>query len=104
MIRSVLSLRAGAGKSAALEEFYAHRGILERARRFPGCRAAQLLRSLDGGRVTHLVVAEWASAQDYQQWVDDPWRAAVSQQLAALLDTDPDEQLVGGVFELVPDR
>lgn len=104
MIRSVLSLRAAAGQSAALEAFFADHGILERARRFAGCRDAQLVRSVDGSPVTYLVIADWDEAADYQRWVHDPWRAAVSRQLATLLDTAPDEPVVGGVFEFVAPR
>jgi heme-degrading monooxygenase HmoA len=101
VIRSVLSLRAAAGKAGALEEFYAEHGILERAREFGGCRDALLLRSVDGSPATYLVIADWDTAADYRRWVDDPWRAAVSRQLSALLDTESYEPLVGGVFELV---
>ena len=103
MIRSVLQLRAAGGDTGALEAFYAEQRILERARRFPGCRDAVLLRAIDGGPATHLVIADWDGAEDYRRWVEDPWRAAVSRQLADLLDTDPDEPVVGGVFEPVPD-
>jgi hypothetical protein len=101
VIRSVLTLRAAAGQTRALEEFYAEYGILDRARQFGGCRDALLLRSLDAGPATHLVIADWDTAGDYRRWVDDPWRAAMSRQLAALLDTESDEPLVGGVFELI---
>ena len=104
VIRSVLTLRAAAGKAAELEELYARRGVLDRARRFPGCRDAVLLRSLDGGSATHLVIADWDTPEDYQSWVDDPWRAALSRQLAELLDTGRDEPVVGGLFEFVPGR
>ena len=101
MVRSVLTLRATAGQAGALEALYADHGVLARARVFPGCRGAQLLRSVDGGTATHLVIADWESAADYQRWVDDPWRDALSGRLAALLDKADDEPLVGGVFELV---
>jgi len=104
VIRSVLSLRAAGGDTGALEAFYAEQQILERARQFPGCRDAVLLRAVDGGSVTHLVIADWDGAEDYQRWVHDPWRAAVSRQLADLLDTDQDEPVVGGVFEPVLSR
>jgi antibiotic biosynthesis monooxygenase (ABM) superfamily enzyme len=104
VIRSVLTLRAADGQSAALEEFYAQREILERARRFPGCRDAQLLRSLDGSTATHLVIADWDAPEDYQRWVDDPWRRAQSQHLADLLDTDPGAPVIGALFEPVADR
>jgi heme-degrading monooxygenase HmoA len=101
VIRSVLTLKAAAGRAGAIEEFYAENGILERSRQFPGCRDALLLRALGSGPATHLVTADWDSAADYRAWVDDPWRDAVSRRLAALLDTVGDEPLVGGVFELV---
>lgn len=101
MIRSVLTLRAAAGQAGALEDFYADQRILDRARAFTGCRGAQLLRSVDDSPATHLVIADWDTAADYRRWVDDPWRAALSGRLTALLDITDDEPLVGGVFELV---
>jgi antibiotic biosynthesis monooxygenase (ABM) superfamily enzyme len=104
VIRSVLSLRAAGGDTAALESYYADQQILERAREFPGCRDAVLLRAIDGGAVTHLVTADWDGPEDYQRWVQDPWRVAVSRRLADLLDTESDELVVGGVFEFVPAR
>ena len=104
MIRSVLSLCAAGGDTGALETFYRDQQILERAREFPGCRDAVLLRAIDGGSVTHLVIADWDGVEDYQRWVQDPWRAAVSRQLADLLDTEPGELVVGGLFEPVQTR
>lgn len=104
MIRSVLTLRAAAGQAGALEAFYAQHTILERARDFVGCRDALLLRSVDGDPATYLVIADWDTAADYRRWVDDPWRAAVSRQLASFLNTETDEPVVGGVFEFVPAR
>jgi antibiotic biosynthesis monooxygenase (ABM) superfamily enzyme len=104
VIRSVLALRAAEGKSEALEDLYAEQGILARSRAFPGCRDAVLLRATSGSRATHLVIADWDTAEDYQRWVQDPWRAAVSRRLAELLDTEPGEPVVGGVFEFVPSR
>ena len=101
MIRSVLTLKAAAGQAGAIEAFYAEHGVLERSRRFPGCRDALLLRATGPGPATHLVTADWDSAADYRAWVEDPWRDAVSRQLVTLLDTTGDEPLVGGVFELV---
>lgn len=104
MIRSVLTLWPAAHKAAELESLYARQGILERARQFPGCRDAHLLRPVQGSAGPYLVIADWDGAADYQAWLDDPWRAEVSHQLAALLDTDPSEPIVGGVFELVLER
>lgn len=104
MIRSVLALRAAQGKAGLLEEFYRDHAILARAREFPGCQSAALLRATAGVSATHLVIADWDAAEDYHRWVADPWRAAVSRQLAALLDTAPDQPVVGGLFELVGER
>ena len=99
MIRSVLSLRAAAGKAEALEALYEKWQVLARARAFAGCREAVLLRSVDDPLVTHLVTADWDTAEDYRRWVDDPWRTVVSQQLAALLDQGDGEPVVGRLYE-----
>ena len=99
MIRSVLSLRAAPGKAEALESLYDQWQVLARAREFAGCREAVLLRSIDDTSVTHLVTADWDTAEDYQRWVDDPWRTVVSQQLAALLDQGEGEPVVGKLYE-----
>jgi hypothetical protein len=104
VIRSVLTLRAAAGQSTALEEFYEEHAVLQRARESAGCRDAVLLRATEGGSATHLVIADWNTAADYQRWVADPWRVALSQQLAALLDTGSDEPVVGGLYEFVAIR
>jgi len=101
VIRSVLSLRAAHGKAQALEDLYDQWQIIPRARAFAGCRAADLLRSFDDPSVTHLVTADWDSAEDYQRWVDNPWRAVVSQQLSALLDQGDGESVVGRLYEFV---
>lgn len=104
MIRSVLTLRAAAGQSTALEKFYEEHAVLQRAREFAGCRDAALLRAAEGGPATYLVIADWDTAADYRRWVADPWRVALSRQLAALLDTGSDEPIVGGLYEFIAVR
>jgi heme-degrading monooxygenase HmoA len=104
MIRSVLALRAAPGRSKALEEFYAEHAILQRAREFAGCRDAVLLRAVTSGPATHLVIADWNTAADYQRWAADAWRVALSRHLAALLDTGSDEPIVGELYEFVETR
>lgn len=104
MIRSVLTLHAANGNMAAIEDFYAEHDVIARSLTFPGCRDSVLMRSVSGTAPVHLVIADWDSAADYQRWTEDPWRDAVSRQLAALLDTGSDEPVVGGVFEFVPSR
>ena len=101
MIRSVLALHARNGQAGAIEDLYRERDVLNRAVRFRGCRAATLLRCVGAGPGTHLVIADWDDADAYQRWVADPWRAAVSAELIALLDTPAGEPLIGGLYEPV---
>ncbi|GGM02033.1 antibiotic biosynthesis monooxygenase family protein [Nakamurella endophytica] len=100
MITSVLQLPARAGDVAAVQAFYERRGILERAERFPGCRAVSLLRDLDPGSGRLLVVAEWDDAAAYARWVADPWRAESSAGLLDLLEP-LDRPLVAQLYESV---
>lgn len=113
MIRSVLTLRAREGRLTAVEEFYGSRGILDRARLFPGCRGTNLWRIAGSGSAdstspgaspssfTHLVIADWDSAAAYAGWVADPWRAEVAADLAELLDLSQDKQMIAGLLEPV---
>jgi heme-degrading monooxygenase HmoA len=101
VIRSVLALRAKNGQAEAIEDLYRERGVLDRSVRFPGCRAATLLRCTGEGPGTHLVIADWDDADAYRRWVADPWRAAVSAELTPLLDINADEPLIGGLYEPV---
>lgn len=104
MIRTVLGLRAKPGRSAAVEDFYRERGIIERARAFPGCRGATLLRRLDGtgDADTHLVVADWTNRAAYEAWVADPWRVKTTSDLVHLLDTaDP---VVGRCYQPISEE
>jgi heme-degrading monooxygenase HmoA len=102
MISSVLALQAKPGAARAVEELYRDRGIIERSLRFPGCRGSVLLRSSDDGPASHLVIAEWDDAEAYARWVADPWRAAVSTELAELLETPPGAVVVARLYEPVP--
>jgi heme-degrading monooxygenase HmoA len=99
MIRSVLALQAKPGSAQAVEELYRERGVIDRAVQFRGCRGAVLLRSADDGPDTHLVIADWDDTDAYARWVADPWRAAVSADLAQLLVTAPDAPVVARLFE-----
>lgn len=101
MIRSVLALRARNGQAEAIEDLYRERGVLDRAVRFRGCRAATLLRCTGDGPGTHLVIADWDDADAYRRWVADDWRAAVSAELAPLLEINAGEPLIGGLYEPV---
>jgi hypothetical protein len=116
MIRSVLPLTAGAGAAARVESFYRERGVLDRARRFPGCLGTTLWRALpaipgpaaDPGPAsppyTHLVFADWSSPSEYAAWVADPWRSSVTGDLLDLLDRQAGEHIVGTLLEPVPEH
>jgi hypothetical protein len=115
MIRSVLPLTAGPGAASPLENFYRERGILDRARRFPGCLDSTLWRVLpaisglaadpasSSPQYTHMVFADWTAPADYRGWVLDPWRSTVAGDLRSLLDLGAGEQIVGALLEPVPD-
>lgn len=101
MIRSVLTLRARDDCRTALEDFYRDHRVLEISRSFPGCQGATLWRSVDTPRTTHLVIADWDDADAYHRWVADPFRDKTSAGLAALLDLEPDEKIIGSLLEPV---
>ncbi|MTD15567.1 hypothetical protein GIS00_16665 [Nakamurella sp. YIM 132087] len=104
MIRSVLTLCGRDGRVEPIEDYYRDHHILDRARAFPGCRNATLLRAVDGGRATHLVMADWDDTEAYGRWVSDPFRQQTSVGLKELLDLEPGAQFVGGLYEiLTPD-
>jgi len=115
MIRSLLPLAAGPGAAGPLGNFYRDRGILDRARRFPGCLDSNLWRLLPSAPdpaanpasmsrpYTHMVFADWASPTDYLEWVADPWRSTIAGDLRDLLELGAGEQIVGALLEPVPD-
>jgi heme-degrading monooxygenase HmoA len=100
MIRSVLTLRAKPEPAQAVEDFYHQRGILGRALNFPGCQGATLLRAVDDGPATYLVIADWDDSDAYARWVADPWRDTVCADLADLL-VEAGEPVVGRRYEPV---
>lgn len=113
LIRSVLPLTAGPGTAEQLESFYRERGILDRARRFPGCLDSTMWRTVPtpgtaaapgspDRSYTHLVFADWSTPADYLAWVADPWRATVADDVGPLLDVRP-SRVVGVLLEPVPD-
>lgn len=101
-MRSVLSLSAKPGRSDDVESYYREHAILVRATAFDGCLDAQLFRTggTDTG-VTHMVMADWESATDYQNWVDDPWRNEIGTGLLEILERNEDSVLMGGLYALV---
>jgi heme-degrading monooxygenase HmoA len=98
MIRTVLYLQPRAEDGQAIVEFYRRNGVLERACRQDGCLGAELqLPSSGTGPV--LVTALWRDAEAYQGWLDNPWRTANGDELAALV-ADFDGGVRGELYEL----
>lgn len=80
-VRSMLDLPTDVPEQ--LLAFYDEHRILERARAFSGCLAAEWWQPTDGG--DPVISALWSGADRYQAWVDEPWRGQVAGGLAALL-------------------
>ncbi len=102
MMRGVLSFSAKPGRSDDVESYYRDHAILARAIAFDGCLNAQLFRAGSTGTgATHVVMADWESAADYQNWVDDPWRNEIGTGLLEILECNDDSVPVGGLYALV---
>ena len=80
-VRSMLDLPTDVPEQ--LLAFYDEHRILERARAFPGCLAAEWWQPTDGG--DPVISALWTGVDRYQAWVDDPWRGRLADGLGALL-------------------
>jgi heme-degrading monooxygenase HmoA len=91
---SVLRLTTRPGKERELVRAFAELEIFERSRESGGFLGGRLLRPVAGG--PFLVVAEWASANDYQGWLDNPVRSELGERLEPLLG---DEVESGELYE-----
>ena len=98
MIRSVLYLSPRDGDGRALADFYRRREVLERAVEQDGCLGAELQLPADGAGDV-LVTALWRDAQSYQGWLDNPVRAANTDELAQLVE-DLDDETRGALYEV----
>ena len=83
---SVLRLTTQPGKEPDLVRAFAELEIFERSRESGGFLGGRLLRPVGSG--PFLVVAEWASAGDYQGWLDNPVRSELGARLEPLLGED----------------
>lgn len=92
---SVLALAVRPEVSEAFEQRFAELGVFERADQSGGFLGGRLLRPLteDG---CFLVVADWAGAEEYQAWLDNPMRAELTSQLEPMLLSEP---AAGDLFE-----
>ncbi|MHB8470145.1 MAG: antibiotic biosynthesis monooxygenase family protein [Gaiellaceae bacterium] len=99
MIRSVLYLDPRGRDGNAIAEFYRRHRVLERACEQDGCLKAELQLPTSGTGAV-LVTALWRDADAYQGWLDNPWRAASSDELAELVE-DFDGTAKGELYEIV---
>ena len=74
MIRSVLLLEPKSGDYEGFLGYFKSARVLERSLDTPGCLSAEIQAPVTR-RGPVLVTALWASAEAYELWVGDPWRA-----------------------------
>jgi heme-degrading monooxygenase HmoA len=84
MIRTLLYLEPHGGDGEAIAAFYRRHQVLERACEQEGCLGAELQLPTSGDGPV-LVTAMWRDADAYQGWIDNPWRTANGEELAALV-------------------
>lgn len=85
MIRSVLYLHPRGGDAQAVADLYRRRDVLEVAVAQDGCLAAELQLPVDASGPV-IVTALWDTPEDYQRWIDNPARAASSDELDELVE------------------
>ena len=100
MIRSVLYLEPKDGDYDAVVEFFRRDDVLGRALTQPGCLGGEL-QVPTGGSGPILVTALWEDEDAYQGWVTSPVRAANTEPLAKLLQSDLEESTRGETYTVV---
>lgn len=99
MIRTVLYLEPRDGCGDQIADFYRRQRVLELACQQDGCLGAELQVPVSGSGPV-LVTALWRDADAYQGWIDNPWRTANGEELAALVK-DFDGGVKGTLYEIV---
>lgn len=101
MIRSILYLHPRGGDAQAVADLYRRGRVLEVAVAQDGCLAAELQIPVDpSGPV--VVTALWDTPEAYQRWVENPARAASSDELDQLVGEPPDHSVRhGDLYEVV---
>lgn len=93
-VASVLPLVVRPGAEDDLVRLFADLAVFEQARRSGGFVGGRLLRPLAAGD-PFLVIADWDSADSYQDWLENPVRAELAARLEPLL---ADEVARGGLY------
>jgi heme-degrading monooxygenase HmoA len=101
MIRSILYLHPRGGDARAVAELYRRREVLEVAVAQDGCLAAELQLPVDASGPV-IVTALWDTPEAYQRWIDNPARAASSDELDELVEAPVDSSIRhGDLYEVV---
>lgn len=97
MIRSVLALRAPAGRGSELVETFARLDVLGAASEIPGFVRGELQGRCDDEDAM-LVTAVWTSETAYEQWLRSPVRSEINRRLTPVLEH---ERLDAVLYQLV---
>lgn len=84
MIRTFLYLDLKPGRRDALISWYKQSGALEKAVEYANCISTEIYPdSEDDDRL--FVTALWARAEDYDSWINNPWRRSTSEEISEFL-------------------
>jgi heme-degrading monooxygenase HmoA len=81
---SILRLPVREGDEGEFVRRFAGLAIFEHARQSGGFQNGRLLRGA-GDATQFVVLADWASPEDYRTWLDNPARTELGERLAPLL-------------------
>lgn len=100
MIRTFLTLEAKPGQRDALISWYKESEALEKAVEFAGCIATELYP--DAAHDDRLMVtALWNSGEDYDRWVQHPWRQSTTAEINNYLKDEVSQTSRGSALESI---
>lgn len=97
MIRSFLYLDVKPGRCDDVIRWYKEVGALEKAVEYANCHTTEIY-AVPEAEDRLLVTALWPRAEDYQAWVDHPWRRSTSTALSAFLREEFTTESKGAVL------
>ena len=100
MFRSMLYLNVKPGRVDDLVEWYKEVGSLEKAVDYVGCVSTEMYQ-LPGEENRILVTALWRDRDDYQKWVDHPFRRESTSGINEFLDDSFNEESRGLLLESI---
>jgi heme-degrading monooxygenase HmoA len=96
----MLYLDVKPGMREALIEWYREVGSLEKAVEYVGCVSTEIYPVPDQDNRL-LVTALWRDRQDYQRWVDHPFRRGLTGGINQFLDDDFTTESRGALLESI---